>query len=58
MHQAMLASHNLSSAKEIYVIARLSKSGLALPQQGDIESKSLKIRLSKSKQTRVKLMLS
>lgn len=41
---AMVAGRNLSSAGEVLLIARLSKSGNAMKQPGDIESRAVRTR--------------
>jgi cytochrome c-type biogenesis protein CcmH len=38
--KAMVMSHNLSNAKKIYIEARISKSGNAIPMSGDLIGKS------------------
>lgn len=55
--QAMLAKHNLSSVNEIYVVARISKHGTAMPEKGDIESKSKKMLLNNSSKLDINLTL-
>ncbi len=53
--KAMLAQNNLSSAKSIYIIARISKSGQAMQSAGDIQTRSKEILLTKHSKVDVTL---
>lgn len=55
--QAMIANINLSSAGEIVVVARISKTGKAFKQADDIEAVSTMIDLSKTPKPSVTLIL-
>ncbi len=54
---AMLDDFNLSSANNIIVIARISKTGKALKQRGDIEQKSQIISLIKNPKVKLNLII-
>ncbi len=54
---AMLEGVNLTSASTVIVVLRLSKTGLAIKQAGDIEAQSIVIDLSKNPTPTLNLML-
>lgn len=53
--QAMISDHNLTSAKQIIITARISKSGKAVKQDSDIEVSSKVIDLEKTQHPTIKL---